>query len=90
MTSLGFSARHFVVSPTGKVYDARGEFRGLPPANCLSRLSSNRTRIVVPVLELFRTSVPRSDIARARILVLTPDHVGVCVDGEYATAYSWH
>ena len=31
MTSLGFSARHFVVSPTGKVYDARGEFRGLPP-----------------------------------------------------------
>src|SRR5580704_1340266 len=82
-------ARNFVVSLAGKVYDARGEFRGLPPANCLSRLSSNRTRIVVPVLELFGTSVPRSDIARARIFVLTPDHFGVCVDGEYTTAYSW-
>ena len=84
------SARNFVESGAGKVYDARGEFRGLPPANCLSRLSSNRTRIVVPVLELFGTSVPRSDIARARIFVLTPDHFGVCVDGEYTTAYSWH
>src|SRR5580658_479340 len=83
------SARNFVVSRAGKVYDARGEFHGLPPANCLSRLSSNRTRIVVPVLELFRTSVPRSDIALARISVLTPNHVGICVDDEYTTAYSW-
>jgi hypothetical protein len=81
---------NFVVSRAGKVYDARGEFRGLPPANCLSRLSSNRTRIVVPVLELFRTSVPRSDIALARIFVLTPNHAGVCVDGKYTSAYSWH
>ena len=55
--SASLPARNFVVSLAGKVYDARGEFRGLPPANCLSRLSSNRTRIVVPVLELFRTSV---------------------------------
>jgi hypothetical protein len=88
--SASVPARNFVVSLAGKAYDARGEFRGLPPANCLSRLSSNRTRIVVPVLELFRTSVPWSDIARARIFVLTPDHFGVCVDGEYTTAYSWH
>src|ERR1019366_910256 len=83
-------ARHFVVSRAGKVYDARGEFRGLPPANCLSRLSSNRTRIVVPVLELFRTSVPRSDIALARIFVLTPNHASICVDGKFTSAYSWH
>jgi hypothetical protein len=82
--------RNFVVSLAGKVYDARGEFRGLPPANCLSRLSSNRTHIVVPVLELFGTGVPRPDIAGARIFVFTSDHVGVCVDGEYTTAYSWH
>src|ERR1700734_1977431 len=82
--------RNFFVSHTKKAYDARGESCGLPPASCLSRLSSNRTRIVVPVLELFRTSVPRSDIALARISVLTPYHVSVCVDGEYTTAYSWH
>jgi hypothetical protein len=83
-------ARNFVVSRAGKVYDARGEFRGLPPANCLSSLSSNRTRIVVPVLELFRTGVPQSDIALARILVLTPNHASICVDGKYASADSWH
>ena len=62
----------------------------MPPASSLSRLSSDRSRIVVPVLELFGTSVPRSDIAIARILVLTPNHASICVDGEYATAYSWH
>ena len=83
-------ARNLVVSRAGKVYDARGEFGGLPPANCLSRLSSNRTRIVVPVLELFRTSVPRSDIALARIFVPAPNHVSVCVDGKYTSADSWH
>jgi len=83
-------ARNFFVSRAEKAYDARGESCGLPPASCLSRLSSNRTRIVVPVLELFRTSVPWSDIALARISVLTPNHVSVCVDGEYTTAYSWH
>jgi len=56
--SASLFARNFVVSLAGKVYDALGEFRGLPPANCLFRLSSNCTRILVPVLELFRTSVP--------------------------------
>jgi hypothetical protein len=83
-------ARNFVVSRAEKAYDPRGESCGLPPASCPSRLSSNRTRIVVPVLELFRTSVPRSDIALAWISVLTPNHISVCVDGEYTTAYSWH
>jgi hypothetical protein len=80
--------RNFVVSLAGKVYDARGEFRGLPPANCLFRLSSNRTRIVVPVLELFGTSVPRSDMALARISVLTPNHASICMDGKFTSAYS--
>src|ERR1700678_2470156 len=83
-------ALKFVVSRAGKAYDARGESCGLPPTSCLSRLSSNRTRIVVPVLELFRTGLPWSDIALARILVLTSHHVGLCVDGEYTTAYSGH
>jgi hypothetical protein len=46
--------------------------------------------MVVPVLELLGTGVPRFDIALARISVPTPNHVGLCVDGEYTTAYRWH
>jgi len=83
-------ACNFVVPRAGKVYDARREFRGLPPANCPSRLSSNRTRIVVPALELPSTSVPRSDIALARIFVLTPNHARICVDGKCTSAHRWH
>jgi hypothetical protein len=66
------------------------KFRGLPRSSSLSRLSSNRTRLVVLILELFRTGIPRSTIALARVSVLAPNHVGVCVDGKYSTTYSWH
>jgi hypothetical protein len=84
------TARTFVVPLAGKVYDARGEFRGLPSTSSLSRLSSNRPRIIVPVLELFRTSVPRADMALAWIFILTPNHAGICVDGKFTSADSWH
>jgi len=78
------------VSRARKAYDARGEFLALPLADCLSRVSSNRTRAVVPLLELPATSVPRANIAFARVSILTSNNVGVCVDGEYTTAYSGH
>jgi len=66
----------------------RGEnFRALSRADCLSRISSDRTRVAVPLLDLLATSVPRADIAFAWISVRTCDNVGVCVDGEYSTAY---
>ena len=80
----------FVVSRAGKAYDARGEFRALSRADYLSRVSSNRTRAVVSLLELPAASVPRAIIAFARVSVLTPNHVGVCVDDEYTTAHSRH
>lgn len=80
----------FVVSRARKAYDARGEFCALSRADCLSRVSSDRTRVAVPLLELPATSVPRAIIAFARVSVLTPNHVGVCVDDEYTTAHSGH
>jgi len=67
----------------------RGEnFRALSSADYLSRVSSDRTRVAVPLLELPATSVPRANIAFPRISVLTSDNVGVCVDDEYATDHS--
>jgi hypothetical protein len=64
--------------------------RALSRADCLSRVSSDRARVVVPLLELPATSVPRDNIAFARVSVLTSDNVGVCVDGKYPTAYRGH
>jgi hypothetical protein len=80
----------FVVSRAGKAYDARGEFRALSRADRLSRVSSDRARVVVPLLELPATSVPRTNIAFGRVSILTSNNVGVCVDGEYTTAYRGH
>jgi hypothetical protein len=80
----------FVVSRAGKAYDAPGEFRALSRADCLSRVSSDRTRTVVSLLELPATSVPRTIIAAARVSILTPNNVGVCVDDEYTTTHSRH
>jgi hypothetical protein len=80
----------FVVPRAGKAYDARGEFRALSRADCLSRISSDRTRVAVPLLDLLATSVPRGNIACARVSFLTSYNIGVCVDGEYTTAYSGH
>ena len=59
-------------------------------ADCISGVPSNRAGVIVPVFELPVTSVPRPIIALAWISVLTPNHVSVCVDGEYTPAYSWH
>jgi hypothetical protein len=42
----------FFVSRAGKAYDARGEFRALSLADYLSRVSADRARAVVAVLEL--------------------------------------
>lgn len=68
----------------------RENFRALSRADCLSRVSSDRTRVAVPLLDLLATGVPRADIAFARISVRTPNNVGVCVDGEYTTTRSGH
>ena len=69
----------FVVSRAGKAYDARGEFRALSHPDCLSRVSSDRTRVAVPLLDLLATSLPRANTAFARLSVLTPNNVGLCV-----------
>lgn len=74
----------------GRAYDARGEIRALSRADRLSSISSDRTRAFVPLLELPATGVPRANIAFARVSDLTPNNVGVCVDGEYTTAYRGH
>jgi hypothetical protein len=55
-----------------------------------SRVSSDRTRIAVPLLELRATSVAPSNIAFARVSVLTSNDVGVYVDGEYTSAFGGH
>ena|ERR1700723_4068418 len=62
-------------------------FCGLPRISCLSRVSSNRARVDVPVYELPGTSVSRSDIAPAWISAAAADHVGIRVDGEFKNAY---
>ena len=69
------------------MYDAPGEFRGLSTAACLSRVSSNSARTAVPVHKLPATSVPRANLASARVSVLTSDNVGICLDNEYTAAY---
>ena len=77
------------MSRAGTAYDARGEFRALSRADHLSRVSPNRTGVVVPHLDLLATGLPWPTIAFARFSVLTPNHVGLCLDGEYAAADSW-
>ena len=69
------------------MYDAPGEFRGLSVAGCLSRLSSDSARALVPILELPATSVPWPDLASSRVSVLTSHNLGVCLDNEYTAAY---
>lgn len=78
------------MSHAGKAYDARGEFRALSRSDCLSRVSSDRTRAVVPLLQLPATGLPRAIIASARVSVLAPDNLGICLDDEYTTAHSGH
>ena len=73
-----------------RAYDTAGGIRGLSRIDCLSCVSSNRTRAAVRLLQLPATGVPRSDIALARIFVLAAHHSGVCVDGQHEDAYRRH
>ena len=68
--------------------NAVGEHRALSRTDRLSRIPSNRTRLVVPHVELLAASVSRPTIASARVFVLASNNVGVCMDDEYAAAYS--
>ena len=46
--------------------------------------------LVVPHFELLAASVSRPIVASARVFVFTSNNVGICVDDEYAAAYSGH
>jgi hypothetical protein len=58
--------------------------------NRLSCIPSNRTRLVVPDVELLAASVSRPTVASARFFVFTSNNFGVCMDDEYAAAHSGH
>ena len=66
------------------------DLRALSLADCISRVPSTRTRVVVPLFELLAASVPRPIVASARVFVLTSNNVGLCMDDEYAAAHSGH
>jgi len=62
--------------------------RALSLANPFFGVPSDRTYLVVSILELPAASVPWPNIASARVPVLTSNNLGVRVDDEYTTAYS--
>jgi hypothetical protein len=70
--------------------NALGEHRALSRTDRLSRIPSNRTRLVVPHVQLLAASVSRPPVASARVFVFTSNNVGVCMDDEYAAANSGH
>lgn len=70
--------------------NALGEHRALSRTDRLSRIPSNRARVIVPFLELPATSVPRPIVASARVFVFTSNNVGVCMDDEYTATYGGH
>ena len=70
--------------------NALGEHRALSRTDRLSRIPSNRTRLVVPHVQLLAASVSRPTVASARVFVFTSNNVGICMDDEYAAAYSGH
>ena len=59
-------------------------------ADPLSGIPSDRTAVVVPLLELPAASVSRTTFASAWVPVLAPHNIGLCLDGEYSTTYSGH
>jgi hypothetical protein len=67
-----------------------GGLCALSLADSLSGVPSHRTPVVVPFLELPGASVSWPDIASARVPVLTSNHIGLRLDGEYRTTYSGH
>jgi hypothetical protein len=70
--------------------NALGEHRALSSPARFSRIPSNRTRLVVPDVELFAGSVSRPTVASGRVSVFTSNNVGVCMDDKYAAAHSGH
>ena len=69
---------------------ALGEHCALSSTDRLSRIPSDRTRVVVPDFELFAASVSRPIVAPARVFVFTSNNFGIRMDDEYAAAYSGH
>jgi hypothetical protein len=70
--------------------NALGGHCALSSTDRLSRIPSNRTRVVVPHVELLAASVSRPIVASARVFVFTSNNVGIRMDDEYAAAYSGH
>ena len=68
--------------------NALGGHCALSSTDRLSRIPSNRNRLVIPDVELFAAGVSRPTVASARLFVFTSNNVGVCMDDEYAAAYS--
>ena len=71
-----------------KSTNALGEHRALSRTDRLSGISSNRTCLVVPDVELLAASVSWPTVTSARVFVFTANNVGVCMDDQYAAAYS--
>lgn len=55
--------------------------------DCIPRIPSNRTRVVVPIFKLFGAGIPRHYITFARVFAFTSHNVGLRMDDEYTTAY---
>jgi hypothetical protein len=64
------------------------DLRALSLADCLFRVPSDRTRVVVCLFELLAASVPRPIAASARVFVLTSNNVGIRMDDEYTATHS--
>ena len=59
-------------------------------ADPLSGIPSDRTAVIVPLLQLPAASVSRPTVASARVFVFTSNNLGIRMDDEYAAAYSGH
>ena len=70
--------------------NALGEHCALSSTDRLSRIPSNRTRLVVPHVELLAASVSRLTVAFARVFVSTSNNVGIRMGDKYTTTYSGH
>jgi hypothetical protein len=70
--------------------DAPGEHHALSRTDRLSRIPSNRDRLVVPDVKLPAAGVSRPAVASRRVFVFASDNAGVRMDDEYAAAHSGH
>jgi hypothetical protein len=60
----------------------------LPRTDRFSGISSNRTGVVVSVLELLAARVSRASFAFRGLLILAANDAGIRLDDEYGTAYN--